>query len=201
MRRSPPRFPRLRTEGIKPMKRSLVCTTLLLAATLSAQPSPPKAPPASPAATESVTIAGKAITISYNSPGVKGRAGQLFGKDGRISHDPTYPVWRAGANAATKLHTDADLLIGSVQVPKGDYTLYIDLTDPANWVLIINKQVGQWGTIYDSHQDLGRVKLTMEKPPALVENLKYTIKDLGKGKAKLSLAWENLCGSVSFTVK
>ncbi|HEY1256226.1 MAG TPA: DUF2911 domain-containing protein [Terracidiphilus sp.] len=183
------------------MKRSLVCTTLLLAATLSAQPSPPKAPPASPAATESVTIAGKAITISYNSPGVKGRAGQLFGKDGRISHDPTYPVWRAGANAATKLHTDADLLIGSAQVPKGDYTLYIDLTDPANWVLIINKQVGQWGTIYDQHQDLGRVKLTMEKPPALVENLKYTIKDLGKGKAKLSLAWENLCGSVSFTVK
>ncbi len=111
MRRSPPRFPRLRTEGIKPMKRSLVCTTLLLAATLSAQPSPPKAPPASPAATESVTIAGKAITISYSSPGVKGRAGQLFGKDGRIGHDPTYPVWRAGANAATKLHTDADLLI------------------------------------------------------------------------------------------
>ncbi len=43
--------------------------------------------------------------------------------------------------------------------------------------------------------------MTMEKPPALVENLKYTIKDLGNGKGTLSLAWENLCGSVSFTVK
>jgi len=45
------------------------------------------------------------------------------------------------------------------------------------------------------------VKLTMEKPPALVENLKYTIKDLGKGKATLTLAWENLCGTVSFSAK
>jgi hypothetical protein len=182
------------------MKCLLVCTSLLFAATLSAQPAP-KGPPPSPAATESATIAGKAITISYSSPAVRGRAGQLFGKDGRIGHDPTYPVWRAGANQATKLHTDADLTIGGQVVPKGDYTIYVDVSDPANWVLIINKQVGQWGTMYDQHQDLIRVKLTMEKPPALVENLKYTIKDLGKGKAKLSLAWENLCGSVSFTVK
>jgi hypothetical protein len=183
------------------MKCLLVCTSLLFAATLTAQTGAPKAPPASPAATESATIAGKAITISYSAPSVKGRAGQLFGKDGKIGHDPTYPVWRAGANAATKLHTDADLMIGTLLVPKGDYTVYIDLSDPANWVLIINKQTGQWGTIYDAHQDLGRVKMKMEKPAALVETLKYTIKDLGKGKAKLSLAWENLCGSVSFTVK
>jgi hypothetical protein len=183
------------------MKHLLVCTSLLIAATLSAQPGAPKAPPASPAATESATIAGKTVTISYSSPAVKGRAGQLFGKDGRIGHDPTYPVWRAGANTATKLHTDADLMIGSLLVPKGDYTLYVDLSDPANWVLIINKQVGQWGTMYDQHQDLIRVKMTMETPPMLVENLKYTIKDQGKGKAKLSLAWENLCGNVYFTVK
>ena len=186
------------------MKHLLACTSLLLAATLTlpAQMMMDHAKaPASPAASESATIAGKAVTISYSAPSVKGRAGQLFGKDGKIGHDPTYPVWRAGANAATKLHTDADLMIGTLLVPKGDYTVYIDLSDPANWVLIINKQTGQWGTIYDAHQDLGRVKMKMEKPAALVETLKYTIKDLGKGKAKLSLAWENLCGSVSFTVK
>lgn len=36
----------------------------------------------SPAATESKTINGKAITISYSSPRVNGREGKLFGKDG-----------------------------------------------------------------------------------------------------------------------
>ena len=127
------------------MKRLFVCTGLLIAAaTLFAQ----QGPPASPPATESAAIGGKAITISYSSPGVKGRAGHLFGKDGRIGQDPQYPVWRAGANAATKLHTEADLDLGGLTVPKGDYTLFVDLSDPANWVLIVNKQTGHWGTTY-----------------------------------------------------
>jgi hypothetical protein len=184
---------------INTMKRLFVCTSLLVAATLTL--SAQQKPPASPPATESAAIAGKAITITYSSPGVKGRAGKLFGKDGRIGQDPTYPIWRAGANAATRLHTEADLDLGGLTVPKGDYTLYVDLSDPANWVLIVNKQAGQWGMNYDKAQDLGRVKMTMEKPPALVENLKYTIKALGGNKGSLSLAWENLCGSVAITVK
>ena len=181
------------------MKRLLACAALLAAATLTL--SAQQKPPASPLATESATIAAKTITIDYSSPRVRGRAGKLFGKDGRIGQDPTYPVWRAGANEATKLHTDAELDLGGLIVPKGDYTLYVDLTDPANWVLIVNKQVGKCGTVYDKSQDLGRVKMTMEKPPALVENLKYTVKDNGSGTGTLSLAWENLSGSVSITVK
>jgi hypothetical protein len=180
------------------MKHLLICTGLLaVAATLFAQPGSPK----SPSATESAAIAGKAITIHYSSPGVKGRAGQIFTKDGLISHERNYPVWRAGANAATALHTKADLDLGGLIVPKGDYTLYVDISDANNWVLIVNKQTGQWGMSYDKSQDLGRVKMTMEKPSALVENLKYIIKDLGDNKGDLSLAWENLCGSVSITVQ
>ena len=170
------------------MKRLLVCTSLLaVAATLSAQPGPPK----SPSATESVTIAGKAITITYSSPGVKGRAGQLFGKDGLIGHDPTYPVWRAGANSATKLHTDAELNLGGLTVPKGDYTLYVEISDPANWVLIVNKQTGQSGLAYDKTQDLVRVEMGMVKSPELVENLTYSLDSYGPRWGGLTLSWEN----------
>ena len=174
------------------MKR-LICTALLATATLalSAQQGPPK----SPSATESATIAGKAITITYSSPGVKGRAGHIFAKDGLIGHDPTYPIWRAGANGATKLHTDADLTIGGLAVPKGDYTLFVDTSDAEKWVLIVNKQTGQWGTQYDKAQDLGRVTMTMSKPSALVENLKYTITSQGS-TGKLTLEWENHSASV-----
>jgi hypothetical protein len=82
------------------MKSLLACTGLLIASHLSAQ-TRTQAPAQEPAATETATIAGKTITITYSSPGVKGRAGKLFTKDGQIGHDPTYPVWRAGANAAT----------------------------------------------------------------------------------------------------
>jgi hypothetical protein len=179
------------------MKRLLVCATLFFAATtLLAQQGPPKSAPA----TESVKIAGKAITITYSSPKVNGRAGHIFTKDGLISHDPHYPVWRAGANAATKLHTDADLEIGpeKAHLPMGDYTLFVDISDSDNWVLSVNKQTGQWGLSYDAAQDLIKVKMTMEKPPAPVENLKYTLTSLGGKRGQLKLSWENHTGSVSF---
>jgi len=187
------------------MKRLLVCTGLLIvAATLSAQPTPPKGapkpPPKSPPATATATIAGKAITITYSSPGVKGRAGHIFTKDGLIGHDPTYPVWRAGANAATKLYTDGGITAGGLEVPAGNYTLYVDLTDPDAWVLIVNKQTGQWGTVYDKAQDLGRVKMTMKAPSALVENLEYTLTTKGGKKGMLTLAWENHSASVPIAV-
>jgi hypothetical protein len=179
------------------MKSLLACTGLLIAAaTLSAQTPAPKPPPKSPAATATATIAGKAVTITYSSPGVKGREGKLFTKDGQIGHDPTYPVWRAGANAATKLHTDGDLQIGSLPVPKGDYTLYVDISDPDNWVLVVNTQTGQWGTVYDKAKDLGRVPMTMTKPAGPIENLKYSLSD-----GKLTLAWEDHIASVPYSAK
>jgi len=179
------------------MKRLLVCTGLLLGAViLSAQ----QKPPASPPATETATIGGKSITITYSSPRVNGRAGQLFTKDGRISHDPHYPVWRAGANAATTLKTDANLTIGDLDVPAGTYTLFVDISDPANWVFIVNKKTGEWGLAYDGSQDLGRTKMTMSTPPGLVEDLKYTITDNGGGKGTLTLAWENVSASVPIQV-
>jgi hypothetical protein len=155
----------------------------------------------SPAMTESKTINGKTISIAYASPRVNGRVGKLFGKDGRIGQDPNYPVWRAGANSATKLHTDAALDIAGLAVPPGDYTLYVDLSNPAAWQLIVNKQTGQWGLTYKKDQDLGRVPMTMSKPASMAEELKYTITDQGGGKAKLTLEWENVSASVPITVK
>ena len=151
--------------------------------------------------TESVAIGGKTIGIKYSAPAVNGRAGKLFGKDGTIGSDHTYPVWRAGANAATALHTDADLDLGGLAVPKGDYTLYVNLANPAAWELIVNKQTGQGGTTYDAKQDLGRVKMTVGKPPAVVEQLKYTLSATGGNKGQLQLVWENVEASVGFTVK
>jgi hypothetical protein len=176
------------------MKSLLICAGALIAAVSLASAQ-------SPAATESKTIGGKTIAIKYSSPRVNNRAGKIFTKDGLIGHDQTYPAWRAGANSATAFHTDADLDIGGLAVPKGDYSLFVDIGDPNNWQLIVNKQTGQSGLAYDKAQDFGRVKMTMSKPPAPIENLKYTIADAGGNKGKLQLEWENHIASVQFTVK
>jgi len=149
---------------------------------------------------ETLVYKGKTIAIKYSSPAVNGRVGKLFGKDGTIGQDDHYPVWRAGANAATVLHTDIDLNIGGLNVPKGDYSLFVDLANTEKWELIINKQTGQSGLAYDAKQDLGRVKMTMSKPAKTVEQLKYTLSESG-GKIKLELAWENHVASVMCTPK
>ena len=179
------------------MKRFLLCASLLaFTSTLFAQ----QKPPASPPETASGTLAGHTITIKYSSPGVKGREGKIFDKGGLIqTTHKQYPIWRAGANSATALHTDADLTIGTINVPKGDYTLFVDISDPDNWSLIVNKQTGEWGLRYDGAQDLGKTPMTMSKPPSMVENLVWKITDDGGGKGTLSLAWEDHFASVPVT--
>ncbi len=175
--------------------RVLLATALIASTPLMAQ-NAPRRPPASPPANASATIGGKAISIAYSSPGVKGREGKIFSKDGLISKDPHYPVWRAGANAATTLKTEGNIEIGDLKVPAGTYTLFVDISDPDNWTLILNKQTGEWGLAYDASHDLGKVKMRMSKPPAMVENLTYTLADDGGGKGTLTLAWENHSASV-----
>lgn len=114
--------------------------------------------------------------------------------------EPYNKVWRAGANSATALHTDADLDINGLAVPKGDYTLFVWL-DASQWQLIVNKQTGQWGLTYNENMDLGRVKMDMSKPSAPIETYKMTLSNAGGNKGKLQLEWENTIASVSFTAK
>lgn len=180
------------------MKRLFVLSCVLaFVATVSAQ----KKPPASPPAEASVTISGKTITIKYSSPRVKGREGQIFTKTGLISHDKDYPNWRAGANAATTMHTTGDLTIGTLHVPAGTYTLFVDIANPDQWTLVVSKETGEWGLAYNPTMDLGRTEMHMSKPSSMVEDLKYTLTDDGGNKGTLTLAWENKEASVPFTVQ
>ena len=88
----------------------------------------------SPGPETSVTINGKNLWIYYHAPSVRGR--HIFNGAGALQPDGS--VWRLGADYATVLHTDADLDLNGLAIPKGDYTLYADL-DNGQWKLIVNK--------------------------------------------------------------
>jgi len=92
------------------------------------------------------------IAISYGQPHARGRRVE----GGLVPMDT---VWRFGANVATTLHTDVDLMLGDLRVPRGDYTLFV-LFSRAGWYLIVNRGTGQWGLERDSTNDMGRVMLT-----------------------------------------
>src|ERR1700747_1326464 len=137
---------------------------------------------------------GKLIWIFYHAPSVRNR--HIFNGAGALQPDGT--VWRLGADYATVLHTDADLDLNGLAIPKGDYALYIDL-DNGEWKLIVNKKVMDgakhiWGvgkspdgiregaTTNDPATELGRAALVMGKPSSLVETLKISVSDAGGAK-------------------
>jgi len=155
--------------------------------------------PSSPPAEASTTINGKTITIKYSAPSVRGR--QIFGDGGLISHDPTYPVWRLGANSATALTTTGNLDINGLKVPAGSYTLFALVGQGPEWSLIVSKKTGEWGLAYDPGSDLGRVKMNMSKPPSPVETFKITIDHTGGNHGKFTFAWADQVASVPFTVE
>jgi hypothetical protein len=156
----------------------------------------------SPGKETSATIGGKQLWIYYHAPSVRGR--HIFLGDGALQPDDS--IWRAGADFATVLHTDAPLDIHGLAVPAGDYSLYVFL-DKGKWQLIVNKKTGQWGINRDNSttdqpaDELGRVAMTMAKPSALVETVKIDLSSAGGNRGKLQIEWEKVSASVPFTVK
>jgi hypothetical protein len=173
------------------LKSVVIAFTVFTTSSAIAQPSP--------AAKDSAVLGGKVVSVKYSSPSVRGR--DIFGAAGLLSKETNYPVWRAGANGATAFHTDMDLAIGDVRIPKGDYTLFVNLASADTWELIINKQTGQGGLTYDAGQDLGRVKMKMSKPISTVEQLSYKLTLPAAKQVRMVLAWENKAGEVTFAVR
>ena len=141
-------------------------------------------PPPSPRDTTLATVGSAKVLIDYGRPSKRGRV--IFGE-----LVPSGEVWRTGANAATTLVTDKPLMIGTLAVPPGTYTLYT-LPDRTTWKLIVNRQTGQWGTEYDASKDLGRVEMTVSAVPAVVEKFAIKIAD-----GMLRMEWDQTVAAVA----
>ncbi len=161
-----------------------------VADTWGARPQPGQLSPRDTARAE---IAGASIIVDYGRPAMRGR--EVFG--GIV---PWGQVWRTGANAATQLITDHDLVIGGTTVPAGTYSLF-SLPAEDGWTLIINKQHGQWGTQYDPAQDFARIPLTVTHPDEPVERFTITVSPTGARTGELAFEWAQTKGAVAFQVK
>jgi len=142
----------------------------------------------SPPAKAAVQLDGKQVTITYNSPSMRGR--KIFG--GLVPYDK---VWRTGANPATTLKTDVDLKIGIVDIPAGTYTLYT-LPSEGTWKLIINKQTGQWGTVYNQDKDLARVDMQKARLSNPQEMMSISFEETHGNMTTLHIRWDKTDVSV-----
>lgn len=134
------------------------------------------------------------VFVNYGRPQVRGRT--VWG--GLLV--PPDTIWRLGANEATHLATSRELTFGNVVVPPGLYTLWL-FNATGGPQLVINKQVGQWGTVYDPAQDLARIPVEMTPTPAHVEDFTITLRNTGPGRGAIDFAWGGQAATAVFTVR
>ncbi len=148
----------------------------------------------SPAATAKATLDGKTLTVNYNSPSIRGRKimGELV---------PYGKVWRTGANPATTFITATNLKIGNLSVPAGTYTLDTLPSARDAWMLIVNKQTGQWGTKYDQSQDLGRTAMTQNALASPQEMMTISFENTHGKTTELHVKWEKVDEYVTVTAQ
>jgi len=171
--------------------RSLICSIVTSTALLGAAPGVfSQQPIKSPRDSVFLSLDTNVISVNYGRPSMRGR--KIMG--GLV---PWNEVWRTGANQATHLKTSFDMTFGGVPVTRGTYTLWT-LPSPGGWKVILNKQTGQWGTVYDPSLDLARFDATVEQTSSPVETFTIALKATGKTSGVMMLMWENTSVSVPF---
>jgi hypothetical protein len=134
--------------------------------------------PASPAASVTGKINGVTITINYSSPSVKERV--IWG--GLV---PFNKIWRAGANAATTIEMDKDLVVEGQKLPAGKYSFFV-IPNEKECVIIFNKVAKLSGTNnYNETQDQLRVTVKQKLTDSITESLVYAI-----NQNSIVLSWE-----------
>lgn len=131
--------------------------------------------------TARATIGGATFSVDYGRPLARGRT--LLGDV--ISYDR---VWRTGANAATQFTTSAPITLAGLSLPAGTYTLW---TAPhVHGVdLIVNRQIGQWGTEYSRAQDLGKAPMQSDSVTTPLEKFTISIEPRDPTHGTLTMAW------------
>ena len=131
------------------------------------------------------------IKIDYGQPHLRGR---------RLLTDSLVPydrLWRMGANDATTLTTDVDLVLGGKNVPKGTYELQA-IPSRTGWKLIVQKEGTRAALPPDSEaprnpaNDVAQVDLRQTATSAPMESLTMWLipaRGPGKPRGQLVIAW------------
>jgi hypothetical protein len=143
---------------------------------------------ASPRKEMSGRIDGAKIVVNYGSPRVKGRV--VFGE-----LEPWGKVWRAGADEATVITLEQDMLVGGETLPAGSYAFFLIPNETGDWTAIFNREYEQWGAYeYDEAADVLRVDVTPSSAETSAEEMDFVIED-----GQLQLIWDKTIVPIDMT--
>lgn len=175
------------------MKSTLfsVALCLLFAVASTAQV---RTPAPSPSAKVDQTIGLTEVSVEYSRPSVKDR--EIFG-----NVVPYNEYWRTGANAATKISFSEDVVVGGVDVAKGEYAI-IAKPGEKSWELNFYPWTGRGWTSYRDG-DVAPVKAMTDdvvSMPFSVESMMVAFDNLRNSSATLHFVWEKTNAYVTIEV-
>ncbi len=101
---------------------------------------------------------GVRIEVVYSRPSKKGRL--IFGPEQDNAVQPFGIYWGAGANEATTIELNKDILLGGKELKAGKYQLYA-IPGKESWQIIINSDWDKWGgTEPDPSLDVLKTEIT-----------------------------------------
>jgi len=164
------------------MKRlSFILLSALLTSGVYAQDL--KLPALSPTSKLTQEFSTSNIEISYSRPSMRGR--KIFGELVAFGN-----VWRTGANSATKVKFGEDVTVGGQAVKAGEYAIYT-IPGAAEWEIILNKGIGNWGNAgYDKADDVARFKIAPKALDKNVQTFTINIGNITYSSCNIELMWE-----------
>lgn len=136
---------------------------------------------------------GLAISVSYYRPFKKGRV--LFGEPGSTALEVYGEAWRTGANDATEIELNQDLVFQEGILKAGQYSIYT-IPGERDWTIAFNSKLGYWGASvsgspFDSELDVLRVTVPRKKNDTSIEQFTIDFDDK-EGVVKMLLLWDDI---------
>lgn len=165
-------------------RRVAAAATIVLALTASARTSAAQAIPFSQRAGVSQTLGFTQIRIDYGRPTARGRV--LFGDSAIVKWDR---LWHPGADSASRIAFDRDVLFEGKPLAAGEYTLWTIPRASGQWTVIVSKAAHVFHTPYPGEaRDVLRVDVTAERG-AHMESLAFYFPAVLRDEATLRLHW------------
>jgi len=138
---------------------------------------------ASEAASVSQTVDGTVITVEYSRPRTRGRA-PVYGTPIVAWGE----VWTPGANWATTLDVSKDVTIDGHPVPKGKYSVWMQV-EQGDWTVILDPKARQFHTVHPK-PDSAQVRFTVRPESGSgPEVLLWSFPELSSNGTVLQMAW------------
>jgi hypothetical protein len=133
----------------------------------------------SPSGDAKLAANGLTISVTYSRPSVRGRL--VFGTEEEKALQPYGKYWRLGANEATEITFDKDVVFNDQNVKAGTYRMFA-FPGPETFEIALNSELGKWGySDPDYSKDVARTKVPVEKTQSPVEQYTISLKESNGG--------------------